>query len=183
MICVNVKPASNFSNSTRVSSYIPNKDNPKGESVLDFAFSFKDFHETGGEILAKSFMSVSPTGTSRQSFNPSILTLDFNKYLFPRFKIFYRIIRCESMRIASSGIIYFLSFFSCKRPVFVDMQKLFGFVGYFELGVVKQKFKNIEKILLCLKGKGTGQGLPVCTEPQFIASHNINHNTYQIGGV
>ena len=55
-------------------------------------------------------MCISSTSTTRQSFYPSILTFDFNKYSFFSFDILYRTIRLKSVFIIFFWIVYLFYF-------------------------------------------------------------------------
>ena len=87
-------PAGHFPHSAWVSCNITLKNSPKRECrIINFPLLSQNFQQPWREEFTRPFMSVSASISSYSSFDPTILSFNFNIYLFLRYSIIYGIVR------------------------------------------------------------------------------------------
>lgn len=164
MIRVNVKPTSDLPYPARASGDIASEDNPERESLFDFTFPANNLSESWREILAESFMGISPACTPGKTFYPAVLTFYLNEYLLVRFRVFYRQVRLKAVPVRYAGVVNLFLFFFGKRPILINPGKLFRLIGYPVTGISKQILKNAVNARFNFTGQCAGNSLPICAQ-------------------
>ena len=171
MICICVKPTSDFPYPARVPSYVAGEDNPERKPLFDFTFLANNLSKSGREIFAQSFMGIAPACTPGKSLYPAILTLYLNEYFLACFCVFYRQVRLKTMSICYAGVINPLFFFCGQWKIFINLGKLFRLISYSVTGVSEQIDENAVNARFNFPGQSPGYSLPICAYMQFILPH------------